>query len=72
MHVARIGRKGIHNGYRSERRTSLGRPRHLCGDSNRVNLGEKGRCDVDWIHLVLDSEDSNESSGSIKCFEILQ
>jgi hypothetical protein len=37
-----------------EERRPLGRPRHRCVDIIRMDLGEVGWGDVDWIGLVKD------------------
>jgi hypothetical protein len=54
-HVARMGKKGI--AYRlyvgkPEGKRPLGRPRHRRVDNIRMDLGEVGRSDVDWIRLA--------------------
>jgi hypothetical protein len=56
-HVAQIGEK--RNAYRllvakPEERTPLGRPRRRWGDNIRMDLGEVGWDDVDWIGLARD------------------
>jgi hypothetical protein len=56
-HVARMGEK--RNGYRllvgnPEGKRSLGRPRHRWMDNIRMDLGEVGWGDVDWIGLAQD------------------
>jgi hypothetical protein len=56
-HVARMGEK--RNAYRlllgkSEGKRPLGRPRHRCVDNIRMDLGEVGWGDVDWIGLSQD------------------
>jgi hypothetical protein len=56
-HIARIGEK--RNAYRllvgkPEGRRPLGRPRRRCVDNIRMDLGEVGCDDVDWIGLVKD------------------
>jgi hypothetical protein len=56
-HVARTGEKM--NAYRlfvgkPEGKRSLGRPRRRCVDSIRMDLGEVGWGDVDWIELAKD------------------
>jgi hypothetical protein len=55
VHVARMGEK--RNVYRllvgkPERKRLLGRPRHRWMDNIRVDLGEVGWGDVDWIGLA--------------------
>jgi hypothetical protein len=54
-HVARMGDK--RNAYRllvekPEGKRPLGRPRHRCVDNIRMDLGEVGWGDVDWIGLA--------------------
>jgi hypothetical protein len=56
-HVARMGEK--RNAYRllvgkPEGKRPLGRPRRKWVDNIRMNLGEVGWCDVDWIGLAQD------------------
>jgi hypothetical protein len=56
-HVARIGHK--RNAYRllvgkPERKRPLGRQRHRWVDNIRMDLGEVGWGDVDWIGLAQD------------------
>jgi hypothetical protein len=56
-HVARIGEK--RNAYRlfvgkPEGKRPLGRPRRRWVDSSRMDLGEVGWGDVDWIGLAKD------------------
>jgi hypothetical protein len=34
----------------------LGRPRRRCKDNIKMDLGETGFDDVDWIHLVQDRD----------------
>jgi hypothetical protein len=56
-HVARIGEK--RNAYRllvgkPEGKRPLGRPRRRCVDNIRMDLGEVGWRDVDWIGLAKD------------------
>jgi hypothetical protein len=56
-HVARMGEK--RNRYRilvgkPEERRPLGRPRHRWVDNIRMNLGEVGWGDLDWIGLAQD------------------
>jgi hypothetical protein len=55
-HVARMGEK---NAYRllvgkPEGKRPLGRPRRMRGDNIRMDLGEVGWGDVDWIGLAKD------------------
>jgi hypothetical protein len=56
-HVARIGEK--RNAYRllvgrPDRKKPLGRPRRRWADNIRMDLGEVGWSDVDWIGLGQD------------------
>jgi hypothetical protein len=56
-HVAQKGEK--RNAYRllvgkPEGKRPLGRPRRRCVDNIRMDLGEVGRGDVDWIGLAKD------------------
>jgi hypothetical protein len=56
-HVARRGEK--RNAYRllvgmPGRKRPLGRPRRKWVDNIRMDLGEVGRCNVDWIGLAKD------------------
>jgi hypothetical protein len=56
-HVARMGEK--RNAYRllvgkPGRKRPLGRPRHRCVNNIRMDLGEVGWGDVDWIGLAKD------------------
>jgi hypothetical protein len=41
---------------RPEGRRPLGRPRHRWEDNIKMDLGEIGFGDVDWIHLVQDRD----------------
>jgi hypothetical protein len=41
---------------RSEGRRPLGRPRHRWEDNIKMDLGEIGFGDVDWIHLAQDRD----------------
>jgi hypothetical protein len=57
VHIARMGEKRY--AYRllvgkRERKTLLGRPRHWRVDNIRMDLGEVGWGDVDWIGLAQD------------------
>jgi hypothetical protein len=56
-HVARMGEK--RNSYRlfvgkPEGKRPLGRPRRRWVDNKRIDFGEVGWCDVDWIGLAQD------------------
>jgi hypothetical protein len=58
-HVARMGEK--RNVYRlsvgkPEGKTPLGRPRRRCVDNIRMDLGEVGWGDVDWVGLAKDRD----------------
>jgi hypothetical protein len=56
-HVARMGEvRGAYNILvgRPERRRPLGRPRCRWEDKIKMDLGETGFGDVDWIHLAQD------------------
>jgi hypothetical protein len=61
---------------RPEGRRPLGRPRRRWEDNIKMDLGEIGFGDVDWIHRAQDNgqvagccDHDNEPSGSIKCGE---
>jgi hypothetical protein len=41
---------------RPEGRRPLGRPRHRWEDNIKIDLGEIGFGDVDWIHLARDGD----------------
>jgi hypothetical protein len=76
-HVARRGEK--QNAYRilvgkPERKRPLGGPRHRWVDNIKIDIREIGWDGVDWINLAQDrtSEYGNESSGSIKFWEVLE
>jgi hypothetical protein len=76
-HVARIGEvRGVYNILigKPEGRRPLGRCRHRWEDNIKMDLGDIGFGDVDWIHLaqvVGSCEHGDEPSGSIKCGEFL-
>jgi hypothetical protein len=53
-HVARIGRRGTSIDYWPEGKRPLGRPRRRWVDNIRMDLGEVGWGDVDWIGLAKD------------------
>jgi hypothetical protein len=56
-YVARIGEKKNAYGLlvaKPEGKRPLGRPRHRWVDNIRMNLGEVGWGDADWIGLALD------------------
>jgi hypothetical protein len=58
-HVARMGEvRGAYNILvgRSEGRRPLGRPRHRWEDNIKMDLGEIGFGDVDWINLAQDRD----------------
>jgi hypothetical protein len=55
----------------------LGRPRRRWVDNIRMDLGEVGWSDVDWIGLAQDRNRWNcefgiEPSGSMKCWETIE
>jgi hypothetical protein len=60
-----------------EGRRPLGRPRRRWEDNIKMDFGEIGFGDVDWIHLAQDRYrwralvNTDEPSGSIKCGEFL-
>jgi hypothetical protein len=80
-HVARMGRK--RNEYRilvgkPEGKRPLGRPRRRWVDNSKMALRETRLGGVAWIDIAHDRdqwgvsfEHGNESSGSIKCWEVL-
>jgi hypothetical protein len=53
-HVARMGEKRNAKDYWWERERPLGRPRRRWVDNIRIELGEVGWGDVDWIGLAKD------------------
>jgi hypothetical protein len=62
-----------------EVKSLLGRPRRGWVDNIKMDLGEIGWEDMDWIDLVQERdqwrgscEHGNESSGSIKCWEVFE
>jgi hypothetical protein len=58
-HVACMGEmRSAHNILvgRPEGRRPLGRPRHRWDDNIKMDLGEIGFGDVDWIHLAQDRD----------------
>jgi hypothetical protein len=62
-----------------EGKRPLGRPRRRWVDNSRMNLGEVGWGDVDWIGLAQDRnrwravcEFGIEPSGSMKCWETVE
>jgi hypothetical protein len=62
-----------------EGKRSLGRPRRRWVDNIRMNLGEVGWGDVDWIGLAKDRNRWRalvnsvlEPSGSMKCWETIE
>jgi hypothetical protein len=81
-HVARMEEK--RNVYRllvgkPEGKRPLGRPRHRGVDNIRMDLGEVGWGDVDWIGLVQDGNRWRvlvnsvlNLSGSMKCWETIE
>jgi hypothetical protein len=82
-HVARMGEK--RNAYtllvgKPEGKRRLGRPRLRWVDNIRMDLGEVGWGDVDWIGLAKDrnrwravvNSVLNLPSGSMKCWETIE
>jgi hypothetical protein len=78
-HVARMGKK--RNTYRllvgkPEGKRPLGRPRRRWMDNIRMDLGEVGWGDVDWIGLAQYRNSSCEFGieplGSMKCWETIE
>jgi hypothetical protein len=76
-HVARNGEK--RNAYRllvvqPEGKRPLRRPRRRWVDNIRMDLGEVGWGDVDWIGLAKDKNRWRAlvNSGSMKCWEIIE
>jgi hypothetical protein len=81
-HVARMGEK--RNAYRllvgkPEGKRPLGRPRHMWVNNIRMDLGEVGWGDVDWIGLAQDRNRWRaivnsviEPLGSMKCWETIE
>jgi hypothetical protein len=59
---------------KTEGNRPLGRPRRRWVDNIRMDLGEVGWGDVDWIGLAQDrnSEFGIEPSGSMKCWETIE
>jgi hypothetical protein len=58
-HVARMGEvRGAYSIFigRPEGRRPLGRPRRRWEDNIKMDLGEIGFGDVDWIHLAQDTD----------------
>jgi hypothetical protein len=59
-----------------EGKRPLGRPRYRWVDNVKIDLRETGWDGMDWIDLVQDRdqkascEHGDESSGSIKCWEV--
>jgi hypothetical protein len=82
-HVARMGEEKKKIAYRLlmgrlEGKRPLGRPRRRWVDKFRMDLGEVGLGDVDWIGLAQDRnrwrascEFGIELSGSMKCWETI-
>jgi hypothetical protein len=80
-HVARMGEKRTAYSLlvgKPEGKEPLGRPRRRWVANIRMDLGEVGWGDVDWICLTKDRvqvesscEFSIESSGSMKCWETI-
>jgi hypothetical protein len=57
-HVASVGVRGAYNILvgRPEGMRPLGRPRRIWEDNIKMDLGEIGCGDVDWIHLAQDRD----------------
>jgi hypothetical protein len=55
-----------------EGKRPLGRPRRRWVDNIRMDLGEMGWSDVDWIGLAQDRKRWREPSGSVKCWETIE
>jgi hypothetical protein len=62
-----------------ERKRPLGRPRHRWMDSIKIDLRDMGWDGMDWFDLCSgygpvegSCEHGNETSGSIKCWEVLE
>jgi hypothetical protein len=55
-----------------EGKRPLGRPRRRWVDNIRMDLGEVGWGDVDWIGLESCCEFGIEPSGSMKCWETIE
>jgi hypothetical protein len=59
-----------------EGKRPLGRPRRRWVDNTRMDLGEVGWGDVEWIGLAQDRNSSCEfgiePSGSMKCWETIE
>jgi hypothetical protein len=62
-----------------EGKRPIGRPRRRWVDNIRMELGEIGRGDVDWIGLARGKEQVESScefgiepSGSMKCWETIE
>jgi hypothetical protein len=58
-----------------EGKRPLGRPRHRWMDNIRMDLGEVGWGDVDWIGLAQDRNRCRfgiEPLGSIKCWKTIE
>jgi hypothetical protein len=73
-HVALTGE--VRNTYnilvwKPEGRRPLGRPRRRWEDNIRMDLGEAGFGDVDWLQVASSCEHGNEPSGSIEFGEFL-
>jgi hypothetical protein len=80
-HTARVGKSNAYKVLEGKPigKRPLGKPRHRWEDSIRMDIGEIGWGDVDWIHLAENKrpvagscEHGNEHSGSIKLWEILE
>jgi hypothetical protein len=72
-HIARMGEK--RNAYRllmgkPEGKRPLGRPRRRLVDNIRMDLGEVGWSDVDWIGLALDRNRWRDLVNSVLNFRV--
>jgi hypothetical protein len=58
VHVARMGRRGMHIGFwwESRKERPLGRPRRRWEDNIRMDLREIGWGGMDWIDLAQDRD----------------
>jgi hypothetical protein len=73
-HVARIGEK--RNGYKllvgkPDGKRPLGRQRHKRADTIKMDLGEVGYGDIDWIGLVQDRDKPRAVMNAVMNFLVL-
>jgi hypothetical protein len=54
-----------------EGRRPLGRPRRRWEDNIKMNLGEIGFGDVDWIHLARDRDRWRAVVNTVMCLRVL-